>query len=194
MYVRLLTLALFSWSCSGDKDDSAGGADGDADTDTDSDTDADTDTDSDTDSDTDLFFDAKGTYDGEAFEVNCPPDFLLTQRRDVEGFSFVVAVCSTVDAQAFGVLVAAIDPKVDELTDCSFGVSIIEVAHFVDGDKESTYSCTDGGVSDYEMDLTQVDENESSTTWGGTFSMVGDDGTHAAEASGSFRVESVDVD
>jgi hypothetical protein len=182
---QMLVLALFGWSCSDDKNDSSGGSDGDADTDTDSDTDTDADTDSDTDADTDFFFDAKGTFDGTPFELECPPDLMLGLREDKGGMSAVAASCATL-AEGFMVVVLALDPHIGDYTDCSYNAAI-QVGNF---DSGLYYDCLGGGASNFQMSITEVDEAPKSTVWGATFSMTGDDGTHSGEVSGSFRMES----
>src|SRR3982751_4599816 len=100
MCTRLLVLALFDWSCSGDKDDSSGHSDGDADTDADSDID----------SDSDFFFDAKGTLDEHPFELSCPPDFLSALRKGGPGATIVFASCTSLDAAGFTVILTADEP------------------------------------------------------------------------------------
>ena len=39
------------------------------------------------------------------------------------------------------------------------------------------------------MSITEVDVAATATVWSATFSMTGDDGTHAGQVSGSFRME-----
>src|SRR5436190_18367334 len=177
MCTRLLMLALLGWSCNGDKDDTVG-----------SDGDADTDTDSDTDSDADFFFDANGTLDGHPFELECPPDFLTSLRKDGSGTSIVSASCMSLDVAGFTVILFAVDPQIETRTECS-GSQTIQVTS-ADGSK-GFYQCAAGGVSEFELDITEVEETASSTVWAGAFSMAGDDGSNAANVSGAFRVESI---
>ena len=193
MHMRTLLALALAWACDG-KDDTAGGGDeGDADTDTDADSDTDSDTDSDADSDTDtdtdtdaFFLNAKGTFDGEPFEVDCPPDLLVAVREDAGAISAVAAACAELDGEMFVVTIVATNPVVGDITECS-GASAVEVAK---APGTELYQCLLGGVTAYDMNLTEVEQTASATVWGGTFSMTGDDGNHSTDVSGSFRVNS----
>jgi len=192
MHTRLLMGAALGWSCDGKDDTAVGGVGGDADadtdadsdSDTDADTDGDTDADSDTDADTDeFFFTAKGTFDLEPFDVDCPPDVLIAVRAD--GTPTVVsAVCAEATGAQFNVTILATDPVVGDITTCT-SASAVQVARGPD-----FYHCVVGGVTAYDMNITEVDAKASATVWAGTFSMTGGDGSHSADVSGSFRVNS----
>jgi hypothetical protein len=80
------------------------------------------------------------------------------------------------------------DPAKGEITTCSKDSFIYAVPG---GKPEITgvpfYLCLSGGVTEYSMNTTELDATAKSTIWGGTFVLNGDDGTHSADLSGSFR-------
>ena len=194
---RFLVAAVLGWACDG-KDDTAGAGDegdadadtdADSDSDTDADTDGDTDSDSDADSDTDeVFFTAKGTLDLESFKVDCPPDSLIAVREDGPP-TVVAATCYEPSGVQFNVTILATDPVVGDITTCS-DASAVQVAMGL-GSTTNFYHCVLGGVTAYDMDITEVEAGASATVWAGTFQMTGDDGSHSADVSGSFRVNSL---
>src|SRR4030095_9900485 len=105
-----------------------------------------------TDSYTVFCFDAKGTFDGNPFELECPPDFMITSRVDAGGTSVVAASCAEAGGGAFRVIGVAPNPQVDDFTECSYHTAVIDVGRIVDGSK-AYYDCTDGGVNDFEMSI-----------------------------------------
>lgn len=173
MHARLLVAVATALSCDG-KDDTAAGDDADADTDTDSDSDTDT-----------FFMNAKGTLNGKAFALNCPPDHLEAGRKG----ALVGAGCADLDAGPLLVEVVATDPVVGDITDCS-KESWVRVA--IPHDPTEVYHCLLDGLTAYDMNITEVEEMPLATVWAATFSMTGDDGSHSAVVSGSFRVKSVE--
>jgi hypothetical protein len=80
---------------------------------------------------------------------------------------------------------------VGDITTCS-AASAVQVAKGL-GSTPNFYHCVVGGVTAYDMNITEVEDKGSATVWAGTFFMTGDDGSHSADVSGSFRVNSVVV-
>ena len=173
MHTRLLVAVTLSLSCEG-KDDTATAGDADADADADSDSDTDT-----------FFMNAKGTLNGKPFTLDCPPDYLEAGRKG----ALVGAGCADLDGGPLLVEVLATDPVVGDITECS-KESWIRVA--IPHDMTNVYHCLLGGLTAYDMNITEVEETPLATVWAGTFSMTGDDGTHSADVSGAFRVKSTE--
>ena len=173
MHTRLLAAVVLVLACEGKDDTAAADADDDADTDADSDSDTDT-----------FFMTAKGTLNGKPFALNCPPDYLHAGRKG----ALVGAGCADLDAGPLLVEVIATDPVVGDITECS-KASWIRVA--ISHSMTEVYHCLLGGLTAYDMNITEVEEMPLATVWAGTFSMTGDDGSgHSADVSGSFRVNS----
>jgi hypothetical protein len=199
MHTPLLLAVALGWACDGKNDTANGGDEADADTDSDTDTDADSDTDSDTDSDSDsdsdtdaFFLDAKGTFDGDAFEIHCPPAILQGSEAAGAGGADVTAVCveyHKTKTLSQAVVLFASDVEKGEITNCST-TSFIQIAPWDTEKAVPYYTCLTGTVTTYDMDLTEVSSTKDATVWGGTFSVAGDDGTHSVDVSGSFRVNS----
>ena len=185
MHTRFLVAAALGWGCEEKDDDTASGDESDADTDADAD--SDTDTDSDTDSDTDtFFFHAQGTFDDSTFELDCPPGLIAFW---VKAAGFVAAGCDEVPHgkdPGHSIALFAADLAIGDVTKCS-PTSIIGVGM----GKKDAYFCDDGGVTSYDLNTTELTVSAKSTIWAGTFEMAGDDGTHSADVSGSFRVNAV---
>jgi hypothetical protein len=174
MHTRLLLAVALGLSCDG-KDDTASGDE--------------SDTDTDTDTDTDYHMTASGTFDGKAFEVDCPPDTLVTTRTGEEKGT-VTAICATGASTGVAtVTVSSFQPAEGAVTVCDPATFVMVTQ--VTG---AYYTCiAGGGIESFEVDLTEVTSDADATVWGGTFEMTGDDGSHAVEVSGSFRARSADM-
>ncbi len=92
-------------------------------------------------------------------------------------------------AASQSVSIGVIDIAKGDTTTCALE-SWIQVTS-VKSESKAFYNCLVGGVTEYDLNITQLSSTSSSTIWGGTFAVAGDDGTHSADVSGSFRIESL---